>query len=274
MTYEHFKAAFWKEKSLDGKKRYHPLIFCGDFNSTPFSPLYEFLVTGHLQYEGIPQYNITGQGYYGGRILGKNLIPTECDLTDDCVYLSRSSGRRPPEASIENQFAGPSGQRPPETFTAANQFAGSSEQRPPEPSAAVNQFSDPVNEQKREIATNLSNSTQQSHGLIGTGLLTHAMNFLSVYEHFTRFGEQEVSTYHWREKTNVDYIFYSVKRKKIEKSRDGSFFIDKVEEDRIRLLERFALPSVREMNESVGKMPNAECPSDHLPLMAKFQLLL
>ena len=32
----------------------NPVVMCGDFNSVPWSPLYNLLVMGHLDYQGIP----------------------------------------------------------------------------------------------------------------------------------------------------------------------------------------------------------------------------
>lgn len=34
--------------------RFCPLVLCGDFNSVPHSPLYNFLREGKLNYEGLP----------------------------------------------------------------------------------------------------------------------------------------------------------------------------------------------------------------------------
>lgn len=33
--------------------RFCPLVICGDFNSVPYSPLYNFLKEGKLNYEGL-----------------------------------------------------------------------------------------------------------------------------------------------------------------------------------------------------------------------------
>ena len=33
-----------------------PLVICGDFNSTPFSPLFDFITKGKLYYEGKKKY--------------------------------------------------------------------------------------------------------------------------------------------------------------------------------------------------------------------------
>jgi protein angel len=38
-----------------------PLIVCGDFNSTPFSPLYSLMVEGELKYSGLNGWSVSGQ---------------------------------------------------------------------------------------------------------------------------------------------------------------------------------------------------------------------
>ncbi|XP_034018516.1 protein angel homolog 2 isoform X2 [Thalassophryne amazonica] len=40
---------------------HNPVVICGDLNSTPWSPLYNFLTTGHLQYEGMQIGMVSGQ---------------------------------------------------------------------------------------------------------------------------------------------------------------------------------------------------------------------
>jgi hypothetical protein len=54
----------------------------------------------------------------------------------------------------------------------------------------------------------------------------------------------------------------------------GRIQVNRVKEGRLRLRERLELPSHRLLDETCGKMPNAHQGSDHLPLLAKFDLLL
>ena len=82
--------------------------------------------------------------------------------------------------------------------------------------------------------------------VLGSGTLSHPLGLRSVHEE-----EGGVSTRHeaW---LAVDHIFYSASA-------------------RLRLLGKLNLPSSRQMA-VVGGIPNQECPSDHLPLVADFLL--
>jgi len=63
----------------------------------------------------------------------------------------------------------------------------------------------------------------------------------------------------------VDYLFYSTVRDR----RDPSRFI----EGDLKLLSRLESLSASEMSHATSALPNAEFPSDHIPLLAKFALL-
>jgi len=114
------------------------------------------------------------------------------------------------------------------------------------------------------------------------GLLSHSLNLRSVYDHVTKNGEREVTTYLRNQPVAVDYIFYSIEDKQIEKSTstDGadaqspsaSWTTTNVREDRLRCLERYRLPGSSHLSRTIGYLPNQYCASDHLPLMAKFAL--
>ena len=61
---------------------YSPIILCGDFNSTPFSPLYDFLTKGRLKYEGLNQAQLSGQvSRPGQKFLNGDLIPKEMKVS-------------------------------------------------------------------------------------------------------------------------------------------------------------------------------------------------
>ena len=67
------------------------VIVCGDFNSTPFSDLYKFLVQGYLRYEGLLTRTISGQkeGRYGrDNYLEKNFFPQRYNISDQCEYIN------------------------------------------------------------------------------------------------------------------------------------------------------------------------------------------
>ncbi|XP_015208263.2 protein angel homolog 2 isoform X2 [Lepisosteus oculatus] len=67
---------------------YCPIIFCGDFNSVPGSPLYSFIREGKLEYEGLPIGKISGQEQNprGQRILSVPIWPKSLGISNYCQY--------------------------------------------------------------------------------------------------------------------------------------------------------------------------------------------
>ena len=90
-------------------------------------------------------------------------------------------------------------------------------------------------------------------------MLCFLLPFFVLYQMFLI----KVSTYHdgW---TTVDYIFYTT----IPSCRYGSRV-----EGSLKLLSRLRLPDTRQMAR-IGHIPSDVCPSDHLPLLADFLLML
>lgn len=75
---------------------YHPIICCGDFNSTPFSPIYDFVVRGFLDYNGMHRDNFSGQSHFRKsfppwQALSNNIIPWELGITTSCIKRNESS---------------------------------------------------------------------------------------------------------------------------------------------------------------------------------------
>ncbi|XP_077195027.1 protein angel homolog 2 isoform X1 [Paroedura picta] len=68
--------------------RFCPLVLCGDFNSVPYSPLYNFLREGKLNYEGLPIGKVSGQEQSpkGKRILSIPIWPQSLGISQDCMY--------------------------------------------------------------------------------------------------------------------------------------------------------------------------------------------
>ena len=89
----------------------------------------------------------------------------------------------------------------------------------------------------------------QQDFLTGSGAFSHNINFRSVFPpsgHVTTYQEE------W---TMVDYMLFA--------SQNES----------LKLVRRRDLPSSKEMM-SQGRIPSVHCPSDHLPLLARFSLKL
>uniref|UniRef100_A0A0N4ZPI7 Endo/exonuclease/phosphatase domain-containing protein n=1 Tax=Parastrongyloides trichosuri TaxID=131310 RepID=A0A0N4ZPI7_PARTI len=100
------------------------------------------------------------------------------------------------------------------------------------------------------------------------GPYKHGLKFASVYKHYT--GKEklaEISTYHTCDAANPDYIFYGVQSRVVEKS-----LVNVTESETLSLLKRLSLPDEYLIAKHLGPMPNNLTGSDHLPLMAQFQL--
>ena len=82
--------------SGQGNPAYHPIICCGDFNSTPFSPIYDFVMRGSLNYKGMHRDNFSGQShvrrsYPPSQELRSNIIPWELGITTTCTKRNDST---------------------------------------------------------------------------------------------------------------------------------------------------------------------------------------
>eukprot|EP00117_Sycon_ciliatum_P012018 scpid51370/ scgid13248/ Protein angel homolog 2 len=78
---------------------HHPIILTGDFNLTPFSPIYWFLTTGGLYYEGADQFSLSGQERKNRskpvRGATRNaLLPEAIGVSNRCIYEDTSLGKR------------------------------------------------------------------------------------------------------------------------------------------------------------------------------------
>ncbi|XP_064411651.1 protein angel homolog 2 [Latimeria chalumnae] len=82
---------------------YCPIILCGDFNSTPVSPLYSFIKEGNLEYGGLPIGKVSGQEKFpkGQRVLPIPLWPESLGLTEACQHQATVKQRQQPEKDAE-----------------------------------------------------------------------------------------------------------------------------------------------------------------------------
>ncbi|KAI1727010.1 protein angel like protein 2 [Ditylenchus destructor] len=77
--------------------------------------------------------------------------------------------------------------------------------------------------------------------------------------------KKEISTYH-KDAGCPDFIFYSVATTKSETNST-------ISEAFLRLRKRLSLPCHKNLRDACGPMPNEQAGSDHLPLMAQFEVL-
>ncbi|XP_068454923.1 protein angel homolog 2 isoform X2 [Clinocottus analis] len=69
----------------------NPVVLCGDFNSTPPSPLYHFLTTGRLEYRGLQSSMVSGQegSPRGQRVLSSPLWSHSLGISPQCQYENK-----------------------------------------------------------------------------------------------------------------------------------------------------------------------------------------
>ncbi|XP_036697811.1 protein angel homolog 1 isoform X2 [Balaenoptera musculus] len=69
-----------------------PIILCGDLNSVPDSPLYNFIRDGELQYHGMPTWKVSGQEDFSHQLYQRKLQaplwPSSLGITDCCQYVT------------------------------------------------------------------------------------------------------------------------------------------------------------------------------------------
>ena len=154
-----------------------PLILCGDFNSTPYSPLYDFVTTGNLKFHGMSKASISGQQEKGSfqekdsYKLYAHVFPDDLGLTHTCKWRN-SIGRS--HTSRDNARIDLTGGKPPQIDL-------------------TNCENDHVKPALREEA----------------GYLRHDLDLRSCYMHRCIDGIPEVTTCHDHACFTVDYIFYS-----------------------------------------------------------------
>lgn len=313
-----------------GDHLYHPTICCGDFNSIPFSPIYEFIVRGLLDYNGMHRDNFSGQSYFRHsfpprQALSSNLIPWELGLTTSCIKRNDSSETvkglhspsgeqeansqqsaftRNPTSSSElcypsnnmseltksastesdcrnNELAGNSGCK---ELQAGNLSLNSMQCRALQDTEfqSVHCSTDPS---KNASCTNLNCLGDGEIAHEGEGEQTgsqpttnktekdlynactaqrHPFNFFSVYRHYIRNGQPEVTTFHDRACTTVDYMFVApglLQYCRRCRSQHGP----------LQLIGKLDLLSEEDVCK-LGGLPNRFLSSDHLSLVSSFLL--
>lgn len=75
----------------------NPVVLCGDFNSTPWSPLYSFLTTGSLNYRGLQIGAVSGQEISprAQRLLTSPIWSHSLGIDQRCQYTSKPTESSP-----------------------------------------------------------------------------------------------------------------------------------------------------------------------------------
>ncbi|CAF96131.1 unnamed protein product, partial [Tetraodon nigroviridis] len=147
-----------------------PVVLCGDFNSTPLSPLYSFLTTGCLNYSGLKMGSVSGQesSPRGQRLLPCPIWSPSLGIDHRCQYRSEEE---------EDDAAAPAA----EEASASSPTGSPSEPRPGDVPAPPH--------------------------LLKIG---HTLNLQSTYQHLLPpDGRPEITTHHSRTALTVDYIMYT-----------------------------------------------------------------
>ncbi|MED6251655.1 hypothetical protein ATANTOWER_000976 [Ataeniobius toweri] len=242
-------------KSCKARGEHCNVVFCGDFNAIPYMPLYQLVTTGELYYQGIPTWMVSGQedlsykpSYHR---LFAPLWPSSLGISDICQYTtenmfktdSQNSGTRKytHEFMLQLRFCPAACVRPQDLIL----IPGVTDNRP-------------------------DTSEDVQHYYRFRDCLRHQVDLGSVYKHVLHgSGSPEVTTLHSEGGATVDYIFYSPKRAftKDQRAYKGSA------EKGLKLLGSLSLLS-EDLLWSMNGLPNHKFPSDHLSLVAQFQLEL
>ncbi|XP_077949571.1 protein angel homolog 2 isoform X4 [Gasterosteus aculeatus] len=198
----------------------NPVVLCGDFNSTPRSPLYGFLTTGRLDYRGLQRSMVSGQKDTprGRRVLESPLWSRSLGINRQCRY---------------------------EDVPGAESSSGSATE------GVISDLS------VQDAATKAAAAADRHRASI-----EHGLKLRSSYQHrLAPDGRPEITTFHSRTASTVDYILYTPEST-VPPSLSGGRGLE--------LLGRLSLVGKSEVVEVKG-LPNRCHSSDHLPLLASFR---
>ncbi|XP_068565166.1 protein angel homolog 2 isoform X2 [Cebidichthys violaceus] len=150
----------------------NPVVLCGDFNSTPRSPLYGFLTTGSLEYRGLQSSMVSGQenSPRGQRVLTSPLWSHSLGINHQCQYENKSSCSSPTGAAASTHLEG-----------------------------AISNLT------VEDLATKAAAAAASNSARI-----EHSLKLRSSYQHHLKpDGRPEITTCHSRTATTVDYILYT-----------------------------------------------------------------
>ncbi|KAG8013656.1 Protein angel-like protein 1 [Nibea albiflora] len=242
-------------KSCNAKGEHCNVILCGDFNSIPHMPLYQLITTGELYFQGLPAFMISGQedlSYktYVHRLYAP-LWPSCLGITDNCQYTTvkekSESQRQKPE---KYQYS--------RGYLMKLRFC---------PAACVRPLDLELIPGVTDIVPDVSSGNQPCDERF-RHTIRHRLDLDSVYKHILPgSGNPEVTTLHSEGGATVDYIFYTPKRVHFT---DDHAPVDFVSEG-LKLIGSLSLLS-EDVLWSMRGLPNDIFPSDHLSLLAKFQL--
>ncbi|XP_068398175.1 protein angel homolog 1 [Eschrichtius robustus] len=238
-----------------------PIILCGDLNSVPDSPLYNFIRDGELQYHGMPAWKVSGQEDFSHQLYQRKLQaplwPSSLGITDCCQYVTfchpkRSERRKySRDFLLRFRFCSTACQRP----VGLVLMEGVTDTKPERPAGWVESV----------VEEDISEPEPDFPRTVGT--IQHCLHLTSVYTHFLpQHGRPEVTTMPLGLGMTVDYIFFSA----AESCENGNRTDRRLCRDgTLKLLGRLSLLS-EEILWAANGLPNPFCSSDHLCLLASF----
>uniref|UniRef100_A0A8C0A9N4 Angel homolog 1 n=1 Tax=Bos mutus grunniens TaxID=30521 RepID=A0A8C0A9N4_BOSMU len=237
-----------------------PIVLCGDLNSVPDSPLYNFIRDGELQYHGMPAWKVSGQEDFSHQLYQRKLQaplwPSSLGITDYCQYVTSchptSSERRKYSRDflLRFRFCSMACRRP----VGLVLLEGVTDTKPERPAGwAESVIEEDTSESEPDVPRT-------------AGTIQHCLHLTSVYTHFLpQHGRPEVTTMPLGLGTTVDYIFFSAESCENGNRTDRRLYQDGT----LKLLGRLSLLS-EEILWAANGLPNPFCSSDHLCLLASF----
>lgn len=241
-------------KTYKAKGEHCNIILCGDFNSVPHTPLYQLITKSKLYFQGLPAWMISGQEDLSSKTHWNNLHaplwPDTLGITNNCQYTSvnqvferhrQKAGTRQysHESLLQWRFCPAACERPQDL----EMIPGVTDNKP---------------------------DSSQDHPFTSRcrNILSHRFDLQSVYRHvLPDSGNAEVTTLHSQVGATVDYIFYSPKHTPNIKQQAK----DTVKSNGLKLIGCLSLLS-EDVLWSMNGLPSHIFPSDHLSLLAKFQV--
>ncbi|XP_010877337.2 protein angel homolog 1 isoform X2 [Esox lucius] len=231
------------------------VVLCGDFNAVPNMPLYQLITTRQLYYHGLPTWMISGQEdlsyqFHQRRVFAP-LLPNTVGIDDHCRYTTVIESASQEVASTRSPK--PGNLRYERDFLRGLRFCEA---------ACVKPLDMPLIPGVTDITPN---PNEQHPRKSFRQTLSHQVNLQSAYDHFSLGTDQaEVTTLHSQVGATVDYIFYSPKMSCSGGGQKGGH-------RGLKLLGRLSLLSEKDLWSMKG-LPSAIFPSDHLSLLARFQM--
>uniref|UniRef100_A0A3B3DXK3 Angel homolog 1 (Drosophila) n=1 Tax=Oryzias melastigma TaxID=30732 RepID=A0A3B3DXK3_ORYME len=240
-------------KACKVKGEHCNVVLCGDFNSLPNTPLYQLIVAGELFYQGLPTWMVSGQEDLSHKLschkLSAPLWPSSLGITDSCQYTTANSQ--------ESQSLKAGKCRYSHDFMLQLRFCQAACVRPPDLVLI---------EGVTDLAPDASKPNHYPQRF--RHILQHRLNLESVYKHvFPNFERPEVTTLHSEGGATVDYIFYTPKRTYSPHQKPR----EKFSGEGLKLTGYLSLLP-EDVLWSLNGLPNHIFPSDHLSLLARFQL--